>query len=88
MQTYFWYLPKLREQEITYSFSLVNPCEDSTNSNIMTENKVVHRMLEASSWQFKSSLKVSFFSYYHCSFVNFEICHTYFIMRIKGRKQI
>ena len=72
MQTYFWYLPKLREQEITYSFSLVDPCEDSTNSNIMTENKVVQRMLEASSWQFKSSLKVSFFSYYHCSFVNFS----------------
>lgn len=45
-------------------------------------------MLEASSWQLKSSSKVTFFSYYHCSFVNFETCHTYFIMNTlkKGSK--
>ena len=60
MQTHFWYLPKQREWESTYSFSLMNPCEDSTSSDIVTENKVVQRMLEASSWQFKGSSKVTF----------------------------
>lgn len=46
----------------------------------MTEKKVVQRMFDASSWQLKSSSKVTFFSYYHCSFVNFETCQTYVIM--------